>query len=238
MSQVTIVNKSQVFAAATAISAVGLLVVPVPAQAEPTFPLAPACSQYKFIGDFALNQSNGYRVEFPSQGPAASGRATATGGDGSQMFGNVSGGIQGRNVDFTIRWDGGGAQGHYTGFIGDDDFVHGGSTVDEKTPSSKASWDSTVPFGCADAPPPAQAPAQKPPEQPATPAAKTATVAGEAVDVYNAKNEPDGAGQVIGMLTVGTQVQLVGSCAPSSWCQIAGPNVPGGNGWVWGHLQF
>jgi hypothetical protein len=222
MSQVTIVNKSQVFAAATAISAVGLLVVPAPAQAEPMFPLAPACSQYKFIGDFALNQSNGYRVEFPSQGPAASGRATATGGNGSQMFGNVSGGIQGRTVDFTIRWDGGGAVGHYTGYIGDDDFVHGGLSVDEKTPSSRANWDSTVPFGCADAPP----------------AAKTATVVGEDVDVYNAKNEPDGAGQVVGVLPVGTQVQLAGSCAPSSWCRVTGTNVPGGNGWVWGHLQF
>jgi hypothetical protein len=71
----------------------------------------------------------------------------------------------------------------------------------------------------------------------APPAPKLATVISD-VDVYNQKNEPDGAGNVIGILRQGTKVQLAGTCAPSSWCQVSGPNVPGGNGWVWGHLQF
>lgn len=57
------------------------------------------------------------------------------------------------------------------------------------------------------------------------------------VDVYNAKNEPEGAGQVVGMLRAGQQVELVGGCEKMSWCQVAGPNVPGGTGWVWGHLS-
>ncbi|MEV5802089.1 SH3 domain-containing protein, partial [Streptomyces collinus] len=71
-----------------------------------------------------------------------------------------------------------------------------------------------------------------------SPAGRMATVVGEDVDVYNVKNEPDGAGRVIGILRVGQQVELVGRCERESWCQVAGGNVPGGSGWVWGHLQF
>ena len=75
---------------------------------------------------------------------------------------------------------------------------------------------------------------------PIAPPPQLATVAGEDVDVYDAKNEPDGAGQVVGILPVGTQVQPVGNCAPSSWCQVNGFTLPNGasTGWVWGHLQL
>jgi hypothetical protein len=45
MSQVTNAKRSQVFAAVTAIGAVGFLTVPATAQADPMFPLAPACVQ-------------------------------------------------------------------------------------------------------------------------------------------------------------------------------------------------
>lgn len=69
------------------------------------------------------------------------------------------------------------------------------------------------------------------------PIAPTATVAGD-VDVYNAKNEPDGAGQVVGILRQGGAVKLVGDCAPESWCEVSGDVVPGGHGWVWGHLNL
>jgi hypothetical protein len=72
---------------------------------------------------------------------------------------------------------------------------------------------------------------------PTPPATPTATVTSD-VDVYNAKNEPDGAGHVVGMLATGKQVQLVGPCQPQSWCQVSGDAVPGGQGWVWGALQF
>jgi hypothetical protein len=137
----------------TALSAM-LLTVPAPAQADP-------CTQYGFIGDVAIRQSNGYRLEFSSTGPAATGRATATGANGATMGGNISGSIAGRNVDFTIRWDGGAGQGHYTGKIGNDDFVYGGKTVDESNPASRASWESTVPFVCL-APPAAPAPIPTP----------------------------------------------------------------------------
>lgn len=65
----------------------------------------------------------------------------------------------------------------------------------------------------------------------------SATVAAD-VDVYNAKNEPDGAGQVVGILRQGGAVTLVGGCAPESWCEVSGEAVPGGHGWVWGHLNL
>jgi hypothetical protein len=69
------------------------------------------------------------------------------------------------------------------------------------------------------------------------PSAPTATVAAD-VDVYNAKNEPDGAGQVVGILHQGGTVKWVGDCAPQSWCEVSGDAVPGGHGWVWGHLNL
>lgn len=67
--------------------------------------------------------------------------------------------------------------------------------------------------------------------------APTATVAAD-VDVYNTKNEPDGAGQVVGILRQGGTVTLNGDCAPESWCEVSGDAVPGGQGWVWGHLNL
>ena len=69
------------------------------------------------------------------------------------------------------------------------------------------------------------------------PTAPTASVAAD-VDVYNAKNEPDGAGHVVGILRQGGAVTLVGNCAPDSWCEVSGDAVPGGHGWVWGHLNL
>jgi hypothetical protein len=69
------------------------------------------------------------------------------------------------------------------------------------------------------------------------PTLPTASVAAD-VDVYNAKNEPDGAGQVVGILRQGGAVTLVGDCAPESWCEVSGDAVPGGHGWVWGHLNM
>src|SRR3979411_727676 len=73
MSHVTIMNRSQLFPAATAISAVGFLAVPAPAHAGPMFPLplAPPCNQYAFVGDFSIRQDDGWQVFFSSTGPAA-----------------------------------------------------------------------------------------------------------------------------------------------------------------------
>jgi hypothetical protein len=162
MSHVTSVNRSQLFAAATAISAAGFFTVAPPAQAHPMlpFPLAPACSQWGFPGDFSLNQTNNDTVRFTSTGSVASGQAVAGRADGT-IVGQVSGGIQGDKLDFTIGWNpsvfSSRAVGRYTGTVGNDGFAHG-DTHDELSPAS-AHWDSAVPLLCttpaaAAAPPP------------------------------------------------------------------------------------
>ena len=167
----TIVNRSQLLAAATALSAVGFLMVPMPALAGPMFPLAPACTQYGFDGKFSLRQDNGFRVSFTSTGPAATGRVVATGDSGSKSQGNVTGGIKGRNIDFTTHWDNSSSTGHYLGVVGDDGTVRRGSTINQDNANS-AYWDSTAPLRCLDAPPPPILDITLPPRiPPASPAA-------------------------------------------------------------------
>jgi hypothetical protein len=167
MSQLTIVNRSQLLAAATAISAVGLfLTVSPPAQAHPMlpFPLAPACSQWAFNGDFSLKQSNGALVHFYATGPdlhGVSAEAKITGG--GRLQGPATGGIQGDKLDFKVTWSEN-SVGDYTGTVGNGGFAHG-DTADEYQPfgdgpGSYAHWDSTGPLVCSTpaAPPPATAP--------------------------------------------------------------------------------
>jgi hypothetical protein len=155
---------------ATATAALGLLTGPALAQATPT--ASTGCTQWQFMGNyFALNQSNGYYVQFPATGQAASGLAAATpvGGHVALGTGPVSGGIQGRSVDFTIHWSG--ATGRYAGYVSDDGFVHDGFTydLDAKGPfsTSHANWDSTVPLRCVT--PAAPAPQPAPPPAPPLP---------------------------------------------------------------------
>src|SRR5215210_6029177 len=107
MAQVTVAHRSPFIAAAVSMTALGILALPVPAQARPTFPLAPACNDYQFNGQFSLNQSNGATVRFDSNGQIATGRAVAdTGGAALDLMrGNVGGGVQGRHLEFTIQWD-------------------------------------------------------------------------------------------------------------------------------------
>jgi hypothetical protein len=165
MSQLTTVNRSQLFAAATAITAVGFLIVATPARAGPMLPLTPPCSQYVFTGNFSLRQANGYQVFFTSTGPATSGPAVAVSDNNVDKMqgGPVNGGIQGRNVDFTIHWTilPNGSKGHYTGVVGDDGFVHG-DTTDELS-GQRTHWDSiNSPLGCSTPVAPPLAPAAKP----------------------------------------------------------------------------
>jgi len=218
-------TKSLTLAAATAITAVGFLAVPVPAQAVPMIPLAPAaCTQYAFPGS-EIRQSNGWRVDFASE----PGEAVATGDSGAKMFGAVSGSVGGGTADFTIYWKGG-ATGHYTGTVSDSGFGHG-TTGD-------ATWDSVNPFQCitppaAPAPQPAPAPQQPAPapEQPAPAQQKTATVTSD-VDVYDV---PGGNGTIIGTLRQGQQVPF-NSCRSDNWCSVGFAAGPGGTGWVWGEF--
>jgi hypothetical protein len=187
MSQSTILTRSQLFAAATVITAVGFLTASPPAQAHPMLPapLAPACSQWAFPGVFTLKQTNGAVVRFNSTGPAASGRAEASTPNGA-LQGSVSGGIQGDKLDFTIEWAGTpannnfGGVGGYTGSVGNDGFAHGDTR--DRLHQDSAFWDSTVPLVCSTpaAPPAAPASASPPAAPPAPPAAATAARLGVA----------------------------------------------------------
>lgn len=177
---------------ATAIGAMGFLTAPVPAQAHPMlpFPLAPACSQWGFPGNFSLKQSNGDTVTFNATGPVASGPAQATGGTNGSFGGEVSGGIQGDKLDLRINWgvvNNQNSQGHYTGTVGNDGIAHGdthdefGNAGDGSGGSfstmggPSAHWDSTVPLVCST---PAAAPVA-----PAAPPKPPTTVVQKAPDV-------------------------------------------------------
>ena len=255
MSQLTNVNRSQLLAAATALTAIGFLTVSPPAQAHRMLPLAPACSQYGFNGSFSLKQSNGDTVSFNANGPAASGTAHATGGLNGPLQGPVSGGIQGDKLDFKVAW-GADSVGDYTGSVGDDGFAHGdtsdewqpfGPVIGSTPPPYVAHWDSTVPLVCTTPVAPAPAPAAAPPQNPllsepatevpnrrmvppAAPAAPPIATVISDVDIYDS---PGGNGNKIGILRSGRQVPLVGSCKPNDWCDVVIPELPGGSGWVW-----
>jgi hypothetical protein len=152
MSRSTMANKSQLFGAATALIAVGILMTPAPAQAIPVVPLAPACTDYQFTGTVDLEQSNGWLVVFAATGRTVAGSASAFSHTShiSDMSGNVNGGINGGHLDFTIRWDNG-PVGHYIGDVGDSG-VATGTTVDQTNPGSTSTWHSTGGLACV-APP-------------------------------------------------------------------------------------
>jgi hypothetical protein len=244
MSHRTIVNRSRLFAAATAIGAVGLLAIPVPAWAGPMLPLplAPPCSQYVFVGDYVIKTEHG-QVFFSSTGPVAGGRAVEVNDDNvGKETGYISGGgIQGRHLDFTIVWDNSGPS-YFYGDVADDALVHGGYGSLQNYPNKR--WDSTRPLGCSTpaAPPPGPndqqvvlAPGVKdpPPHElgpQAPPAQAVATVTGD-VDIYDA---PGGNGNKLGILRSGRQVKLVGTFKPNDWCNVVLPELPAGSGWVWG----
>ena len=149
MLHATISNRSQLIAAMTI--AAGLLTVSPPAQAHPILPLAPACSQWGFPGNFSLKQSNGDTVQFKATGPAISGfpTASATGGINGpfQSGGGVYGGVKGNHVDFDIDWRLDESLGRYIGVVGNDGFAHG-STYDVYSPAPGARWLSLVPLVC------------------------------------------------------------------------------------------
>lgn len=173
------------------------------------------------------------------------------------VLGNASGGITGRTIDFKVNWSNQFTN-VYKGQVNDDGSAAGTTTNNTGTTNT---WHSAfADFKCVTDPPRAlnKAPAgDKDPDVtlgrapvgdpapdleilrsvPEVRPDNLATVVSD-VDVYNAKNEPDGAGQVVGVLRVGDTVSLAGSCAPDSWCEVSGDAVPGGRGWVWGHMEL
>jgi hypothetical protein len=231
--------------AAGAISGIGFLTAPTPAQAAP-------CSQYGFVGDFPIQQANHWQVFVTSTGPTnVGGKAVEVNSDTSEKItGDVSGGIiNGGNIDLTIHWAGHPAQ-RYTGRVDDDALVHSGLSRD-LTNGDYVTWVSTRPLACSTPAAPAPQPVIELPKTDSVPATgpkyplpppasgPDATVRSD-VDVYDA---PGGNGTVIGILRSGRQVKFAGegglpagpgqTCKPSDWCHVVVPELPGGSGWVW-----
>ena len=116
---------------------------------------------WKFMGRYDIDQGESWHVFFLGNGRVAGGAAFAqdlTGGN-NNISGSVSGGIEGRKMDFTIHWDQG-PVGQYAGDIDDDGFVTHGSTWDLTAPESHSRWSSPSQLGCVDAitPPPSPDP--------------------------------------------------------------------------------
>jgi hypothetical protein len=231
MSLSNIGKTSQLFAAATVISAVGFLTVPAPAQADRMLPLAPACASFEFTNArIDMWQDNGVLATVQGYGTQVGNTGQYNiPGQTEATYGNPTGGIMGRAVNMIVSWTkgpGAGGSTQYRGQIDDNGYVSGTS---DNLKGDISNWKTHEALKCV---PPA-APAPPPPPPPPPPA--TALVTSD-VDVYDA---PGGNGNVIGILRVRSQVHLVGSCKPEDWCHVSGPAVPpNGDGWVWGSLSF
>jgi len=136
----TIAQKISV-AAATAIAAGGILAVPVAhADANCTVPGA----------HLNLHHSSGYDVSIDadgaSLGPAGVVRVTPE--QSSDVY--VTGGIQGRTIDFRISWYGTKAYVSFTGTVGDDGIAHGtASGIASPVTLKEGPWDSVEPLTCS-----------------------------------------------------------------------------------------
>ncbi len=160
------------------------LSLPTPVRADPPRPSPSSCSQYGFDGDFIFGP-NGVGMVFNSHGTTAAGNVSSS--DFKELGHITSGGIQGRNVDFTIVWDKytavngkeypfGIPPEHFSGVVGDDANVYGTYTLD----TDSGPWHSGRPLVCLTStapPPPLQVPqpdtaTQGPAPQPASAAAR------------------------------------------------------------------
>lgn len=94
-------------------------------------PAAHAVAGCTVPGDYLrlFQPDGGYTLSIKANGSALGPGAVAVipGGE-IGTYGNVSGGIQGRNIDFTITWDNNKGTAHFTGSVGDDGVAHGSAT--------------------------------------------------------------------------------------------------------------
>jgi hypothetical protein len=132
------------------------ILAPAPARA--------ACDKYQFNGgSVQIELDDGARLTIPAAGQKLGpGRAVIQHGGGGAV-GNPSGGITGRNVDFTIaNWDQGlwsDKQTWFTGSIDDNGRASGFYYVNTDGPGG---WHTTDTLVCVAAPAPAPAPAPMP----------------------------------------------------------------------------
>jgi hypothetical protein len=214
MSQAKVLNRSALFAVATALT--GFVVVPAPAQAVPNvpLPLAPACNKFLWPGGglfqvsagngsvTSMSTSNDYIVGTPVYTPAS------VPGPSQATYGSGSGGIVGgKSIDITINWNTGPGAGntwHFTGNINDDGLASG--TV-HATPNRDDAWSSTQKFSCIDQAP--AAPKQCPPGsvKPEVPATENCAPPTDAVRMTI------GDGALTRTVTVTNNGPLGGTCA-------------------------
>jgi hypothetical protein len=228
MVKVTSANRLQLAAAAAAVIVAGLLTAPS-AAASPVFPLAPACDGYKLSG--FTNFISASRTIFIGWSPdGKSGRANYGGYGGNGSMADVTGGLNGRHVEFLVHFDQGPEapnKWQYSGDVGDDLSLAG--TL--HAPGVTEAWHSDAPVECV---------APKPDTGPAA-GQKTATVV-QATDIYD---KPDGKGQKIGTLYSGEVHPLMEPCR-DDWCRVGQielggfPGLPNGTAWVYakGYLTF
>jgi hypothetical protein len=238
-------------AAATALSATGLFVAAPAAQAKPMFPLAPNCVQYGWPGDVQLQHTNGWTARFSAVGPNVNAPASAFHPTAGTLSGTISGGIYGHSVEFEIHWNNG-SVGSYTGAVGDDSVARG-DTIDTEHPENKAKWNTQFPISCTKtADPQAQAgPQQAPPDRVLAVVVIPQGANYTTVDVYNDVNDQATLAPK-GQVPAGSEVAVWGVCGdtknqvniharpsvltPGKWCHVQGAPVPGGSGYMWGHL--
>jgi hypothetical protein len=95
-----------------------------------------------------LHQSTGYDVTVDASG-AVLGPTALIRTPQLTSPGNVTGGINGRTVDFTINWSGSKAYVHFTGTVGNDGVAHGTSTgVGTPVKLDPGPWDSITRLTC------------------------------------------------------------------------------------------
>jgi hypothetical protein len=226
-----------VFAATAALSATTFLAGSI-AAAAPMVPLAPAdCQSYKFTGMGTIVEDKGPDL-FTGWGPdGRSGAVNTFDGytayerpdksvpAGTAMNGTIRGGIDGRNVQFSVTWDDAAGR---TGIV---DTFYGqvysqtdvrGQLAEGNTQWASDTWHWQGEVRCTDNPAPGN-----------SAASRAAVVA--ATDIYD---KPDGKGQKIGSLEPGTSFPVMEPCH-DDWCRIGGielggyEGLPNGTAWVY-----
>jgi hypothetical protein len=145
----------------------------------------------------------------------------------------LDGSISGNDVHYRMYWANG-TNGNYKGTIDPNGIAHG-TTTDGA--GNTAHWDAVEPLQCAKI---ATPPPPPPPKRTVKIGWPTAPIVDGDADVYNVADDPPGTGQYLDTLPEGTIVTVHGvpNCPPhtDTWCHISGPNVPNGDGWVFGHI--
>jgi hypothetical protein len=143
--QTIILNRFLLFAAMTPMAALGFVTGAAPAQAAPE-----PCAQYAFNGNFMIQGANIGEVRVsPVPGTNFAGEAFTVADDGRGVRGFVrDGGVEGRNINFTISWiEESDPTWTFKGTVGDDGLVYRGLM---HGPGFMSLWDSTTPLACND----------------------------------------------------------------------------------------